>query len=162
AAPLRRLLRADRGCYPCLVVRGRGGAGGAAPCGRWGVLPAGGGPGPAGGGGAGAPGPGGAPRPTGAGGGGGGPEHAPAGGGAEDEPETSGGRVVERTVTALRNQPDTRRYDAYRRQGLPITSSLMAAVVTQLNRRVPGTEAFWSADGAEALRPLRADPLRDD
>jgi hypothetical protein len=53
-------------------------------------------------------------------------------------------------------------YDAYRRQGLPITSSLMESVVKQVNLRVKGTEKFWSEDGAEAILQLRADLLSDD
>jgi hypothetical protein len=79
-----------------------------------------------------------------------------------DEPETSPRRVVARTATYLRNQHDKMRYDEYRRQGLPITSSLMESVVKQVNRRVKGTEKFWSEAGAEALLQLRADQLSDD
>jgi hypothetical protein len=79
----------------------------------------------------------------------------------EDEPETRPRRVVDRTLTYLRNQQDKMRYDEYRRQGLPITSRLMESVVKQVNRRVKGTEKFWSEGGAEALLPLRADQLSD-
>jgi hypothetical protein len=81
---------------------------------------------------------------------------------AEDEPETSPRHVVARALTYLRNQRDKMQYDTYRRQGLPITSSLMESVVKQVNRRVKGTEKFWSEDGAEALLQLRADQLSDD
>jgi hypothetical protein len=80
----------------------------------------------------------------------------------EDEPATSPRQVVARTLTYLRNQQDKMHYDEYRRQGLPITSSLMESVVKQVNRRVKGTEKFWSEDGAEALLQLRADQLSDD
>ncbi len=80
----------------------------------------------------------------------------------KDEPETSSRHVVARTLTYLRNQQDKMQYDAYRRQGLPITSSLMESVVKQVNRRVKGTEKFWSEDGAEAILQLRADQLSDD
>jgi hypothetical protein len=80
----------------------------------------------------------------------------------EGEPETSPRQVVARALTYLRNQQDKMRYDAYRRQGLPITSSLMESVVKQVNRRVKGTEKFWSEDGAEAILQLRADQLSDD
>ncbi len=80
----------------------------------------------------------------------------------EGEPETSPRPVVARALTYLRNQQDKMRYDEYRRQGLPITSSLMESVVKQINRRVKGTEKFWSEDGAEALLQLRADQLSDD
>jgi hypothetical protein len=81
---------------------------------------------------------------------------------AEDEPETSPGQVVARTLTYLGNQQDKMRSDEYRREGLPITSSLMESVVKQVNRRVKGTEKFWSEGGAEAILQLRADQLSDD
>jgi hypothetical protein len=80
----------------------------------------------------------------------------------EGAPATSPPQVVARTLTYLRNQQGKMRYDAYRRQGLPITSSLMESVVKQVNRRVKGTEKFWSEGGAEALPQLRADQLSDD
>jgi hypothetical protein len=80
----------------------------------------------------------------------------------KDETETSPRQVVARALTYLRNQQDKMRYDEYRRQGLPITSSLMESVVKQVNRRVKGTEKFWSEDGAEALLQLQADQLSDD
>jgi hypothetical protein len=80
----------------------------------------------------------------------------------KDEPETNPRQVVTRTLTYLRNQQDKMRYDEYRREGLPITSSLMESAVKQVNRRVKGTEKFGSEEGAEALLQLRADQLRDD
>jgi hypothetical protein len=80
----------------------------------------------------------------------------------KDEPETSPRQVVARTLTYLHNQQDKMRYDEYRRQGLPITSSLMESVVKQINRRVKGTEKFWSEEGAEAILQLRADQLSDE
>jgi len=80
----------------------------------------------------------------------------------KDEPETNPRPVVARALTYLRNQQDKMQYDAYRRQGLPITSSLMESVVKQVNRRVKGSEKFWSEEGAEALLQLRADQLSDD
>jgi hypothetical protein len=80
----------------------------------------------------------------------------------KDEPETSPRQVMARALTYLSNQQDKMRYDEYRRQGLPITSSLMESVVKQINRRVKGTEKFWSEAGAEALLQLRADQLSDD
>jgi hypothetical protein len=81
---------------------------------------------------------------------------------AKGEAETSPRQVVARTLTYLRNQQDKMRYDEYRRQGLPITSSLMESVVKQVNRRVKGTEKFWSEEGAEAILQLRADQLSSD
>jgi hypothetical protein len=80
----------------------------------------------------------------------------------EDEPKTGPRQVVARALTYLANQQDKMRYDEYRRQGLPITSSLMESAVKQINRRVKGTEKFCSEQGAEALLQLRADQLSDD
>jgi hypothetical protein len=53
-------------------------------------------------------------------------------------------------------------YAEYRRQGLPIMSSLVESMVKQVGRRVKGSEKFWSEAGAEALLQLRADYLSDD
>jgi hypothetical protein len=80
----------------------------------------------------------------------------------KDEADTSPRQVVARALTYLGNQRGKMRYDEYRRQGLPITSSLMESVVKQVNRRVKGSEKFWSEEGAEALLQLRADQLCDD
>lgn len=77
------------------------------------------------------------------------------------EAETSPRQVVAATLTYLRNHQEKMRYDAYRRQGLPLTSSLRASVVKQVNRRVKGTEKFWSGAGGEAVLQLRADLLSD-
>lgn len=51
-------------------------------------------------------------------------------------------------------------YPTYRQQGLPITSSHIESTVKQLNRRIKGTEKFWSK-GAEALTTLAGDYLSD-
>ncbi len=79
----------------------------------------------------------------------------------KDEPETSPRQVVARTRTYLRNHADKMCYDEYRRQGLPISSSLMESMVKQINQRVKGTEKFWSEEGSEAVLQLRADHLSD-
>jgi hypothetical protein len=78
------------------------------------------------------------------------------------EPESSPRQVVAGTRTYLGNHQDKMRYDEYRRQGLPLTSSLMESVVKEVSRRVKGTEKFWSEGGAEAILQLRADHLSDD
>ena len=79
----------------------------------------------------------------------------------EGEPETSPRRLAARTLTYLGNHRDRMRYDAYRRQGLPISSSHVGSVVKRINRRVKGTEKFWSEEGGEAVLQLRADYLSD-
>jgi hypothetical protein len=53
------------------------------------------------------------------------------------------------------------KYDEYRCQGLPITSSHIESTIKQINRRVKGTEKFWSHGGAEALLQLSADYLSE-
>ena len=69
--------------------------------------------------------------------------------GAEDS-ESSPRRVVAEGLRYLKNHQDHMRYDEYRRQGLPITSSHVESTVKQFNRRVKGTEKFWSEEGARA------------
>jgi len=61
----------------------------------------------------------------------------------------------------LQNQESRMHYDAYRRRGLPITSSHIESTIKQINRRVKGTEKFWSEGGAEALLQLTADYLSE-
>ena len=73
----------------------------------------------------------------------------------KDESETSPRRVVADTLRYLKNNQDRMKYDEYRRLGLPITSSHVESTVKQFNRRVKGTEKFWSEEGAEALLQLR-------
>jgi hypothetical protein len=80
---------------------------------------------------------------------------------AADEPESSPKQVVADTLRYLRNNQHRMRYDEYRRRGLPITSSHVESTVKQFNRRVKGTEKFWSEEGAEALLQLRADYLSE-
>jgi hypothetical protein len=79
----------------------------------------------------------------------------------EADGETSPRRVVADALTCLRNNKDRMRYDEYRKAGLPITSSHMESTVKMFNRRVKGTEKFWSEEGAEAILQLRADHLSE-
>ena len=79
----------------------------------------------------------------------------------KDEAETSPRQVVSKAMAYLENHQDKMQYDAYRREGLPITSSLMESAVKQINQRVKGSEKFWSEAGSEAVLQLRADQLSD-
>ena len=79
----------------------------------------------------------------------------------KDEAETSPRQVVSKALTYLENHQDKMKYDAYRQDGLPITSSLMESAVKQINQRVKGSEKFWSEAGSEAVLQLRADQLSD-
>jgi len=78
---------------------------------------------------------------------------------ADDEGETSLRRLVSATLTYLQNQQSRMNYPAYRQQGLPITSAHRESTVKLLNRRVKGSEKYWSEEGAEALLQLAADHL---
>ena len=79
-----------------------------------------------------------------------------------DEPEGSPRQVVKKSLGYLSNHQDKMKYPEYRKAGLPVTSSLMESTVKQMNRRVKGTEKFWSEEGAEGILQLRADNLSDD
>ena len=74
---------------------------------------------------------------------------------------TSPQSIVHTTLRYLRNNSGRMNYPEYRRQGLPITTSLIESTVKQINSRVKGTEKFWSREGAEALLQLRADVLSE-
>lgn len=58
----------------------------------------------------------------------------------------------------LTNQRERMKYNEYRKKGLPITSSPIESTVKQINRRIKGTEKFWS-DGADPMLHLVADRL---
>jgi hypothetical protein len=77
------------------------------------------------------------------------------------EAQTSPRSVVLRALGYLLNNRDKMKYAEYRRQGLPIVSSLVESMVKQVSRRVKGTEKFWGEEGAEAILQLRADYLSD-
>jgi len=76
------------------------------------------------------------------------------------EPETSPRKQVAKTLGYLQNQCGRMKYDEYRKAGLPITSSGVESTIKRINRRVKGSEKFWSV-GAEALLTLTADQLSD-
>lgn len=64
-------------------------------------------------------------------------------------------------LSYLRNNADRMHYDAYRRAGLPIMTSAVESAIKMINRRVKGSEKFWSQQGAEAILQLRADFLSE-
>jgi hypothetical protein len=80
----------------------------------------------------------------------------------EQDKETHPRQVVATTLTYLANNQSRMRYDEYRRQGLPITSSYVESAVKQFNQRAKGTEKFWTEEGAEAILQLRGDYLSEN
>lgn len=77
----------------------------------------------------------------------------------DDDPRA----VVQRTRTYLEHNQTRMDYPTYRRQGLPVSSSMIESLIKELNYRVKGTEKFWNRpDGAEYILQLRAAALSDD
>jgi hypothetical protein len=79
----------------------------------------------------------------------------------KDAATTDPRQVVATTLGYLENHKERMRYDAYRREGLPLTSCHVESTVKLFNRRVKGTEKFWSEEGAEAILQLRSDFLSE-
>lgn len=71
-------------------------------------------------------------------------------------------RVVMRVRSYLQANQERMDYPRYRRLGLPWTTSHVESTVKQFNRRVKGSEKFWSEAGAEAMLQLRAAFLSED
>lgn len=79
--------------------------------------------------------------------------------GVPDKNETGTPRAqVTSSLNYLTNQRERMRYHEYRRQGLPLTSSPVESTIKQINRRIKGTEKFWS-QGADPMLHLVADRL---
>ena len=71
--------------------------------------------------------------------------------------------VLQRERGYLSNNAARMDYPRYRRAGLPITSSPVESWIKQLNRRVKGSEKFWSnKNSSEAILQLRSDWLGDE
>jgi hypothetical protein len=68
-------------------------------------------------------------------------------------------KLVSESLRYLKNNADRMRYDDYRRQGLPIMTSAVESMIKMMNKRVKGSEKFWSEPGAESILQLRADYL---
>ena len=78
-------------------------------------------------------------------------------------PPTEPREVLRRTLTYLRHNAPRMNYPEYRRQGLPVTSSMVESTIKEMNYRVKGTEKFWdNPEGAEAILQVRAALLSDD
>lgn len=79
--------------------------------------------------------------------------------GVPEKNETGTPRAqVASSLGYLTNQRERMKYDEYRKEGLPLTSSPIESTVKQINRRIKGTEKFWS-EGADPMLHLVADRL---
>jgi len=72
---------------------------------------------------------------------------------------TSVRQIVWTALGYLDNQQSRMDYVRYRKAGLPMTSSHMESTVKELNRRIKGSEKFWSRSGGESVLQLKADIL---
>jgi hypothetical protein len=82
----------------------------------------------------------------------------------EVEPEEGDVRqVLAEVVGYLRNNQKRMDYPRYRREGLPVTSSLVESLVGEFNGRVKGKDKYWNRSaGAEAILQVRAAVLSED
>jgi hypothetical protein len=81
----------------------------------------------------------------------------------EELPENEPRRVLHEALTYLRNNQGRMDYPRYRRQGLPVTSSLAESLVGEFNARVKGKDKHWDRpEGAEAILQVRAAVLSED
>jgi hypothetical protein len=78
-------------------------------------------------------------------------------------PPTDPREALRRTLTYLKNNGSRMHYADYRKQGLPVSSSMVESLIKEINYRVKGTEKFWdNPEGAEAILQVRAALLSDD
>jgi hypothetical protein len=78
-------------------------------------------------------------------------------------PPTDPREALRRTLTYLKNNESRMNYSEYRKQGLPVSSSMVESLIKEVNYRVKGTEKFWdNPEGAEAILQVRAAQLSDD
>lgn len=78
-----------------------------------------------------------------------------------DDASVARGERLQAAITYYGNHAQWMDYPRYRREGFPLTSSLMESTVKQMNARVKGTEKFWNHASGEAILQLRADSLSD-
>lgn len=80
---------------------------------------------------------------------------------AEDAPNHPR-RVLAQNVGYFERHRRHMDYPAYRAKGWPIGSGVVESGVKQFNKRVKGSEQFWSDTGSEAILALRALWLSED
>ena len=81
----------------------------------------------------------------------------------EELPAADPRRAVAEALSYLSNNASRMAYPRYRREGLPITSSLVESLVGEFNARVKSRQKYWNRpEGAEAILQLRAAVLSED
>ncbi len=72
-------------------------------------------------------------------------------------------RLVAEALSYLENNQSRMDYPRYRKEGLPLTSSLAESLVGEFNARVKSKQKYWNRPkGAEAILQLRACVLSED
>ena len=71
-------------------------------------------------------------------------------------------RVLQQNVGYFTKHQEHMNYPEYRKRGWPIGSGVVEAGVKQFNKRVKGTDQFWSEEGIEPILSLRALWLSQD
>jgi len=71
-------------------------------------------------------------------------------------------RVLHQNVGYFTKHEKHMNYPEYRRKGWPIGSGVTEAAVKQCNKRVKGTEQFWTEGGVEAILALRVTWISQD
>lgn len=72
-------------------------------------------------------------------------------------------QLVSEALSYMRNNQERMANPHYRRQGLPITSSLVESLVGEFNARVKSVQKYWNRPaGGEAMLQLRAALLSED
>jgi hypothetical protein len=80
----------------------------------------------------------------------------PGGGPAEAQ------EILRKTVGYFEKHQQHMKYDVYRARGWPIGSGNVEAGIKGFNKRVKGTDQFWSKDGVESILALRAMRMSQD
>lgn len=70
-------------------------------------------------------------------------------------------KIVHESRTYLKNNRRRMDYPHYRRQGMPVTSSLIESLIKEINWRVKGTEKFWNRPDEPPTSHRTARPVCD-
>jgi len=84
----------------------------------------------------------------------------PAGVPLKQIPDTDPRKIVHEALTYLQNNRTRMNYPDYRRQGMPVTSSLIESLIKEINWRVKGTEKFWNRPEEPPTSRRTARPVR--
>ena len=81
----------------------------------------------------------------------------------EKLPDNDGRAIVSKSLRYLSNNASRMDYPRYRRQGLPVTSSMVESLIKEINYRVKGSEKSWKRpSGCESILQVRTAVLCED